>query len=111
MPTSRLFLALLVAVGPLLIPSNAPAAVLCKKKSGVVAVRDACKRKETRLDPDALGLRGSQGPKGDKGDLGLQGPPGLVAGVTVCDTKGTVVGPWRPWPENVGQTVLTLSGN
>ena len=53
-----------------LIAGSAQAAVLCKKKSGVIAVRDTCKAKETRLDPDALGLRGSQGSKGDKGDPG-----------------------------------------
>ncbi len=47
--------------------------VLCKKKSGVVVVRTTCKKKETALDPTALGL---QGPKGDKGDTGAQGDPG-----------------------------------
>jgi hypothetical protein len=51
----------------------APAAVLCTKKSGVVVMREACKPRETALDPAALGL---QGAKGDQGDPGNQGPPG-----------------------------------
>ncbi len=99
MPTSRLFLALLVAVGPLGIHSDALAAVLCKKKSGVIAVRDTCKAKETRLDPDALGLRGSQGTKGDSGQQGTAGSPGTPGatgpqgpGFVVEDANGTSVG-------------------
>jgi len=72
-----LLIAVLVAFGLLVIPSHARAAVLCKKKSGVIAVRDACKGKETRLDPDALGLRGSQGPPG---------------GLVLKDSTGAVIG-------------------
>src|SRR5436305_12765276 len=51
----------------------ASAAVLCKTSTGLVAVRDACKRGETQLDPVALGL---QGPPGPQGPPGVQGPPG-----------------------------------
>ena len=78
------------------------AAVLCKKKSGAAFVRDTCKGKETRVDPDALGLRGTQGPKGDKGDPGQQGAagspgtPGATGpqgpGLVVKDANGTLVG-------------------
>jgi hypothetical protein len=51
-----------------------PAAVLCQKKgSGLVVVREACKKKETPLD---LAQFGGVGPKGDKGDPGGSGIPG-----------------------------------
>ena len=64
--------------------SPGSADVLCKARNGVVVVRSACKRKETQLVPDALGLRGPQGAKGDPGPLG----PGL----TVHDANGALVG-------------------
>jgi hypothetical protein len=51
----------------------AVAEVMCRKRSGVVVVRTACKHHETQLDPVALGL---QGPKGDPGTQGPPGPPG-----------------------------------
>ena len=68
----------------------ASAAVLCRTSTGLVAVRDACKRGETQLDPVALGL---QGPKGDKGDPGPQGPPGPALVVRDANSKlaGVVV--------------------
>lgn len=67
-------------VGLLVIPLSmagaAEAATLCSlKKGGPIFLRDACKKRETALDPVALGL---QGPTGPKGDQGPQGPP--VAG-------------------------------
>jgi hypothetical protein len=41
----------------------ASADVLCQRRSGVVVVRPAeCKKRETRLDPVALGLQGPAGP-------------------------------------------------
>ncbi|MCW5892027.1 MAG: hypothetical protein KIT14_16000 [bacterium] len=47
-------------------------AVLCKKKSGVVVVRDdACRKKETAV---ALAELGALGPKGDPGEPGPRGP-------------------------------------
>jgi len=50
-------------------PSVAPAGaeVLCQKRSGVVVVRTACKKKEVALD---LAQFGAVGPKGDPGDTG-----------------------------------------
>jgi hypothetical protein len=60
--------------------SCASAAVLCQKRSGVVVVRDACKRKEAVLDAAALGLtgpKGDPGPKGDRGEPGASGLPGV----------------------------------
>src|SRR5204863_2899736 len=89
----------------------ASATVLCKTSTGLVAVRDACKRGETQLDPVALGLQGPPGPKGDPGMQGPQGLPGPAAGVTVRDATGAIVGAWKPEPANAGQAVMTLSGH
>ena len=60
--------------------------MLCQKKSGALSVRAACSKKETGVDPVALGL---QGPKGDKGD---QGAPGALATAlwAVVNTDGTL---------------------
>src|SRR5438093_11173722 len=63
-------LAGLVGLG---LASRAPAAVLCSRQGGLLRIRDACKPRETQVDPVALGL---QGPKGDKGDPGPQGVKG-----------------------------------
>jgi hypothetical protein len=49
------------------------AAVFCEKKSGAVAIRDACKKKET---PVNLADFGAVGPKGDAGSPGTPGTPG-----------------------------------
>lgn len=52
--------------------ASADAAVLCKKKTGAVVLRDtACAKKETAIDPVALGLQGPKGDKGDQGDTGI----------------------------------------
>jgi len=84
-------LAVLVAVsGP------AAADVLCKKKSGVVVVRAACKAKEIAIDIadfGALGPRGTdgaqgpQGPEGPPGSEGPQGPPGPTLATTSDATE------------------------
>jgi len=58
------------------ISASASAAVLCKTRSATVKLRDKCKRKETQIDPVALGLQGPKGDKGDMGDPGPQGQPG-----------------------------------
>ncbi len=50
------------------------AAVLCKKKNGLVAVRDsACAKKETLVDPVSLGLQGPTGATGSQGPTGAAG--------------------------------------
>ncbi len=61
-------------------------AVLCQKRSGVLVVREACKRKERVADPAALGL---QGPPGVPGP---QGTPG-VGPLTTCPPDAVLVGP------------------
>jgi len=66
-----------VGVASLLVLARpAGALVLCKKKSGAVVARDACKKKETTLTAAALGITPQPGAKGDKGDKGDQGDPG-----------------------------------
>jgi hypothetical protein len=58
--------AVLVAV--LLGTWTSEAAVLCARRNGSLRMRDeVCKRKETQVDPDALGLRGPAGPPGAPG--------------------------------------------
>jgi hypothetical protein len=54
--------------------ATADAAVVCKKKSGAVLIRDACKKKEETVDLATLGALGPKGDKGDKGDAGAAGP-------------------------------------
>ena len=49
------------------------AVVLCAKKSGVVMLRAACKKKEEPVDLASLG---AVGPKGDPGAAGNPGPAG-----------------------------------
>lgn len=71
----------LVAI-TLLVGTPARALVLCQKKSGAVFVRETCKRKETALSPDALGLRGPAGPPGATGDPGPF-PTTLPSGQTI----------------------------
>ena len=64
--------------------SNAEAKVLCQKRSGMLALRDACARKETVVDSRQLGIeasgeqgpQGAQGVPGPKGDAGPKGDPG-----------------------------------
>jgi len=63
--------AVLVAVGA---ASDGAAAVMCKKKSGAVVVRDdACRKKETAV---VLSEFGALGPQGEPGEAGQQGEPG-----------------------------------
>ncbi len=49
------------------------AMMLCAKKSGVIALRQACGKKESPVDVSQLGL---QGPTGDPGPAGPPGNPG-----------------------------------
>ncbi|MCW5891404.1 MAG: hypothetical protein KIT14_12755 [bacterium] len=77
---------------------SADALVLCAPKKGVGAlkVRDACKKKETTVDPASVGLVGPQGvpgPKGDQGEEGVAGPPGAsgpLAAYQIVESTQTV---------------------
>jgi hypothetical protein len=61
---------------------GAPAAhgaVLCTKKSGVLAVRDAsCRKKETQVALADFGAVGPAGPTGPQGPAGPAGPGGPI---------------------------------
>jgi hypothetical protein len=64
-----------ILVSALVTATTTDAAVLCRRKSGAVLVRDAsCKKKETALDLSTFGALGPKGDKGDQGDQGLAGP-------------------------------------
>jgi len=106
----RWIVAAVAALG-LTCAAHADAAVLCRRKSGVVVVRDAaCKKKETALD---LAQFGALGPKGDKGDPGIGPltacPPDSVAvGPTCVDTYEASV--WLFQPSNVDLVAKVRAG-
>jgi hypothetical protein len=62
-------------------------AAMCVKHSGVVVVRDACKKKETLLS--SAQFVGEQGPAGAPGAHGEKGDPGAFR---VVDSTGKLVG-------------------
>jgi hypothetical protein len=68
------------------------AVVLCAKQrsdgtfNSSVRIREACKSRETQLDPVALGLEGPQG------EQGQQGEPGQAGSFEVQDGLGNTVG-------------------
>ena len=89
----RVLVALLLGVTAV---PRAGAAVLCVRKSGVVMLRTACKKKEHPLDLGAFltaGAKGDPEPKGDPGAQGDPGPKGDPGGLAVsCATQvGTEV--------------------
>ena len=65
----------MAAVASTVLPARA--LVVCQKKSGAFFLRDACKKKETKVDPASFGATGPQGPAGPQGP---QGPPGSGSG-------------------------------
>ncbi|HZP43038.1 MAG TPA: collagen-like protein, partial [Candidatus Binatia bacterium] len=71
--------------------TTAVAALLCEKKSGAIFVRPSgCKKKETAIDPAALGLQGPPGAKGDVGAPGTPGAPGTAVAYAHVNADGTV---------------------
>jgi hypothetical protein len=62
-----------IACGPLVLPVEGDAAVICRKRSGVVVIRDACKAKETSVDLSQFGALGPEGPRGPQGVPGAAG--------------------------------------
>ncbi len=94
-------LAILSTVALVLVAVAAPGAVLCRRKTGALFVRDACTRKESAVDPAALGL---VGPKGSTGQQGMPGPPGPGARTLVVDADGTIVA------QSGGMTVAPVAG-
>ncbi len=72
-----------------------PSAVLCARKRGTVVLRDACRRKETRLtlDPGSQGPVGAPGAAGDMGPAGAPGPPGASGLPGPTGPAGSDAGP------------------
>ena len=68
-----------VAALLLAMAGNCMAAVVCKKRSGVLVVRDACKRRETQVSMADFGALGPRGPVGADGPQGPQGVAGTSA--------------------------------
>jgi len=71
-----------MAVGSAALPARA--LVVCKKKTGAVFLRDACKKKETVVDLASFGATGPQGPAGPQGP---PGPPGSGGQATPIDFR------------------------
>lgn len=91
----RRLLACVLALGVLVAASMGGAAVLCKKKSGSVVVRSACKAKESALDLTEFGA------VGPTGATGAAGPGARWAQVAV---DGTIVA------QSGGITALAMGG-
>jgi hypothetical protein len=56
-----------------LVASVAQGAVLCRKRSGAIFVRDACRKREQVFNTATLGVTGPSGVAGAKGDPGVPG--------------------------------------
>jgi len=78
-----------MAVGATVLPARA--LVVCKKKSGAVFLRDACKKKETAVDPASFGATGPQGPAGPQGPPGSGGQATPIDFRVPVDTASTVI--------------------
>lgn len=87
MRLATLRLGCVVMVGGFATAGLADAAVLCKRRSGAVVVRDACKKKETALD---LAEFGAVGPQGLPGPTGPTGPAGTARAYATVDGDGTI---------------------
>jgi len=86
MATHRATLIATVVLTALVTPAGA--AVLCKKKSGVVVVRPACAKKETAVNLSEFLSVGQPGPKGDPGTPGATGAQGDTGGPGATGAKG-----------------------
>src|SRR6266446_9161967 len=69
-------IAIVTALAVAAVSAPADAVVLCVKKSGALFLREACKRKETQVDPASFGATGPTGVSGDAGPTGGAGPTG-----------------------------------
>src|SRR5437667_220750 len=68
--------AIVTALAVAAVSAPADAVVLCVKKSGALFLREACKRKETQVDPASFGATGPTGAAGDTGPTGAAGDTG-----------------------------------
>jgi len=108
--SARILAAIILSCGTMVVVGahgTADAATLCRKPSGVLALRDgACKNKEVAtplsvVDDDGTpgpvgqpgpgGQPGPQGPQGPQGPGGTPGQPGTPAGPHVVDSTRRVV--------------------
>jgi hypothetical protein len=88
--------------------ASASGAVLCQKRSGVVVVRAACKKKESLLDIAQFGAVGPAGPKGDAGEPGPAGPiEGTPAGGDLAGTYPAPTIAAAPAPTRVAENPAT----
>jgi hypothetical protein len=78
--------AIVLGLAVLLPSGDANALVVCKTRSGKVVVRDACRRKETRISLAELGVPGAPGA------TGAAGAPGRAA-LYLVDAAGVEIGP------------------
>ncbi|MGH7894214.1 MAG: SUMF1/EgtB/PvdO family nonheme iron enzyme [Candidatus Binatia bacterium] len=106
----HLVMALLMLVG---FEGAARADVLCKKASGAVMVRDACRRREQALDLSRFVGPGPQGPQGPQGPAGLgplsQCPPDeVLVGPTCVDKYEASV--WQIDPSNAALIAKVRAG-
>jgi hypothetical protein len=88
-----------IAASTLALVAGSADAAVCVKKSGIVVVRDACKKKESPLD--LAQFVGSQGPAGGNGATGSPGAPGAPGekvpkgdpgDFSVVDSTGKIIG-------------------
>ena len=121
--------AIAIAASALALVASRGDAAGCVKKSGVVAVRDACKKKESPMDlaqfvgaqgpagaNGATGSPGSTGATGAPGAKGLKGDPGDFS---VVDSTGKIIGSGDVGPPDdialkvpgVGAGVLDIDDN
>ncbi len=78
-----------VLVGMVVGGPSADARVLCRKPSGKIFAREACRRKEAHVDPGQLGVGGPQGMSGVSGPAGAAGS----LPIRITDANGREVGP------------------
>ncbi len=75
-----------IAAAALALVAGRGDAALCVKKSGVVVLRDACKKKESPID--LAQFVGAQGPAGGNGAAGSAGAPGAPGAPGAKGAKG-----------------------
>jgi hypothetical protein len=74
--------------------TSVDAATVCKKKSGVMIIRDACKAKETAVNLADFGAMGPMGPAGAPGAPGAPGTDGAAGSArawAVVDNSGPTI--------------------
>jgi hypothetical protein len=80
------------------------AAILCQKRTGALFVRETCRKRETAVDPTALGL---VGPKGDPGSAG----EARAFGCSTASGDGSLVGACEGRPSKNIVAVVASSIN